>query len=288
MNQPIRQHWVPKVYLSNFATEESKLAKSPQAYVLNVKSGEEFVTSIDNILLQKHLYTLGKNDAAPNFVIERTLSLIEGAAAASLKSMAVGEPVHCDKQQRVLVSYFLATLIMRTPRTLARQKRGFDSLANDPVSSLPEHLRRDDYREKVKVVNDWYQSLDETGQHLVFLKSLVSTAGIIAADLRKKGWSLFLAEDSFYISSDDPVVLYHSTERRYGVGTPGISLHVAISPKVMLMLGDTDVANEAAIHKTPPTIVETMNHLIASNAERFAISSTSFAPIKSAILAGRR
>jgi hypothetical protein len=287
MNSPVRQHWAPRVYLNLFATAATRLAKVPQTHILDLKSGDEFVTAIANVSVQKHLYTLGRDEANPSFVVERTLSLIEGAAAGPLKSMAAGEPVHCVPKYRMLVSYFLATLITRNPMMMAEQKRGFEALANDPLTSLPEHMRADDYRQASMVINNWYQALEDDGQHAVFLKFLTDTASPIASELRKKDWCLFQAEESAYISSDNPVVVYHPREVRYGVGTPGVSLYIALSPKVMLMLTDTGGAREAVLHNAPPRVVTTMNHLIASRAKRFAISATSFLAIKGDLMAGR-
>ena len=275
-NKPIRQHWVPKMYLRNFASEASKSSSIHQTNVLDIKSKKKFVSSIDNIFLKKNFYTLGIKDLEPSFIIEETLSKIESWATPSLKAMVQGQAVHKNPNNKMFMAYFLATLFMRNPYFQHRLDQHLNNIIENPPKT--ELFQVDE--EQIKIIADWYSNLDTEGQHLIFLKTIIACANDIADTLAKKSWGLFTTHDNYFITSDNPIVIYHPTETDYGMSTSGVSIHIALSPHILLWLSD-DIQNEEAVHNIPLEIVNTLNHLTAQKANSFVISAQSFTKIKS-------
>ena len=73
-SDPIRQHWVPKVYLRSFCVPP---IKREQINTFDLKSGREFITSLGNVAVKRHFYTLGLRNGRPSYKIEQGLSRIE-------------------------------------------------------------------------------------------------------------------------------------------------------------------------------------------------------------------
>jgi len=276
-NKPIRQHWVPKMYLRNFANEASKLSSVYQTNVLDIKSKKEFISSIDNIFLKKNFYTFGIKNSEPNFIIEETLSKIESWAAPSLKAMVEGEPVHKNPNNKMFMGYFLATLVMRNPYFQQKMDQHLKTIVENP--SIIELFQIDE--EQMKIIDNWYSNLDDDGQHLIFLKNIMDCAKEITDILIKKSWGLFTTHDNYFITSDNPVVMYHPTEIDYGMSTLGVSIHIALSPHMLLVLSDETIYNEEVVYNVPFEIVDSLNHLTAHKANNFVISAQSFSKIKS-------
>lgn len=73
-NQPVRQHWVPKVYLRAFCADP---VDREQIYGVNLITGIEFFTSIERVAVKKHFYTLGLDTGDLSFEVEEVLSRLE-------------------------------------------------------------------------------------------------------------------------------------------------------------------------------------------------------------------
>lgn len=283
-NNPIRQHWVPKMYIRSFATEVSTFNTVQQTYVLNLKSGKEFISSIDNIFVKKNFYTFGKHETQPNYIIEETLSKIESEATPILKAMIQGNIIHENQSIRKVISYFLATMLLRTPQFQHIFDQHLKGFTLEPLGNFPQNLFNQIDKEEIQIISSWYSNLDNEGKNVIYLKVLIESIKEIASTLMEKNWELFKAQDSYFITSDNPVVVYHSSEQNYGISTLGVSIHIALSPQVILWLSDEKNNNSKAIHNLPKDVVSGLNHLTASKANDFVISCQPFDKIKNDLL----
>lgn len=256
----VRQHWVPKMYLRNFCVEESVNQGNPLVHVYDIKTGGKFCASLNNIFLEKHLYTIGRDSVVPLYVVEKTLSKIESWAAPSVDQLSKGKAIHCDPESRIYLSYFFATLLLRNPSIRLAQEKGFKSLSEEAPPSLPKGMSEGEY-EEAKKVHKWYSELDGDGKHIVFVRSILNAASIVSADFRDRPWYLFRANEGSFVTSDCPVVVYHPYEKSYGVGTPGVQIHIAVSPKLVLWIGCEVKFDEEKVHDIPRDLVEYVNHL---------------------------
>ncbi|MCB1940149.1 MAG: DUF4238 domain-containing protein, partial [Rhodocyclaceae bacterium] len=77
-DEPIRQHWVPKVYLRAFCADPPE---REQIHARDLASGASFLTSIDNVAVKRHFYTLGRESEAPSYAVESALAELESDVA---------------------------------------------------------------------------------------------------------------------------------------------------------------------------------------------------------------
>lgn len=92
-SNPIRQHWVPKVYLRSFCISP---IESEQINAFDLDSGREFKTSIAKIAVKRHFYTLGLNSENPSFAIEHELSKIESDVKPLILELIKTEKIFSD------------------------------------------------------------------------------------------------------------------------------------------------------------------------------------------------
>jgi Protein of unknown function (DUF4238) len=271
MSEPVRQHWVPRFYLRNFATPESIDTSSPKLNVYDLGSKRQFCTSIDKVLVQKHLYTLGSDSDSSLYVVEKTLAKIEGWSKPCIEAFSKGEAIHTNLESKYIAAVFFATLLMRNPHMLEVQENGFKDLRNS-----------NDFCFK-SAVSDWFSELGQEEKHIIFVRSIIDTATSIAQDLMQKKWCLLRSVDGYFVTSDNPVVVFHPKTSPYGICTNGVHIHIAITPRILLLLGCEITLDENRVYHVPQEFVENMNYLTISKAERFIISPFIFGNLQSLI-----
>lgn len=275
MNEPIRQHWVPKVYLRQFATADTLGDLDPQVNVLDIPSNKQFTTSIHNIAKKKHLYTIGVNEKEKLYAVENVLSLIETKVQPYLLRLANGENVQSIQNAKYILSIFIATLITRNPRmrNLLHQLRKED------------HPITQDYPEEAK---KWLIDQDDEGMQIFFSRSILWSAKPLAKDLLNMKWCLIHAASGEFVTMDNPVCVYNANESPYGIGTPGTNIHLAISPKYMLLISNDLPIDENKTHRMPKECISGFNSVIIWRAERYLISANTFDSIQNLIRESRK
>ncbi|MEH1939263.1 MAG: DUF4238 domain-containing protein [Nostoc sp.] len=291
MSEPVRQHWVPKIYLRNFATPESINMSSPKVNVYDLGFKKQFCTSIDKVLVQKHLYTLGADSDSPLYVVEKTLAKIEGWSKSCIEAFSKGQTIHTNPQSKYIAAVFFATLLMRNPHMLEVQENGFRDLKdlreNSNYSSLESKISDfiidEENGESLREISDWFSQLDQEGKHIFFVRSIIDTATTLAQSLLKKKWCLLRSVDGYFVTSDNPITVFHPKASPYGICTDGVHIHIAITPRILLLLGGEVSLDENQVYDVPLELVEHMNYLTIAKAERFIISSFTFDDLQNLI-----
>lgn len=270
MNEPIRQHWVPKVYLRQFATADTLGDLDPQVNVLDIPSNKQFTSSINNITKKKHLYTIGVNEEEKCYAVEKWLSLIETKVKPYLLRLANGENVQSIQSAKYILSIFIATLISRNPRML----------------NLLHQLRKEDhpitqgYPEEAK---KWLIDQDNEGMQIFFSRSILWSAKPLAKDILNMKWCLIHAASGEFVTTDNPVCIYNANESPCGISTLGTNIHLAISPKYMLLIGNDLPVDENKTYSMPEEGISGFNSVIIWRAERYLISANTFDSIQNLI-----
>ncbi len=112
-NEPVRQHFVPKVYLKNFCDSLAKL------HVYDKETGcVRSNASLLSVAVLKHLYTLTDDKGEKNYRVEECLSRLESEYGNLLKRVQVdgGSFFNGDNLRTLL--WFLAFLEARNPRRI--------------------------------------------------------------------------------------------------------------------------------------------------------------------------
>jgi len=268
-SDPIRQHWVPKVYLRSFCVPP---IKREQINTFDLKSGREFTTSLGNVAVKRHFYTLGLRNGRPSYKIEQGLSKIESAVKPLILELISTEQIFWENNKRSVFSEFLASLLMRSRQGL------------QVVMSYREAVRSGEEFSEGKVSEMLaleLLALDSEGMREQFAKSVLSISKPLASHLQSMRWHLIRAAEDHFITSENPLVLYHGSEKHWGIATPGVHIHIPISPTLLLHLRDREASvSEDTTYDLPREGVKGINGLTILSAEQYLFSSKDFSSIK--------
>lgn len=282
MDEPTRQHWVPKVYLRQFATADTPNWDVPQINVYDTQTNKRFCTSIDNVAVKRHLYTIGVNESEKLYAVENVLSLIETKAKPYLAELSKGNNVQVIEGARLVLSIFLATLLVRNPRMHGLLHDYRDDLKKGTRfgrTSVTTKFGKKTY-EWSKDEWKWFSEIDDEGMHIIFSRSVLWSAKPIANVLLKMKWCLIGASTGEFVTTDNPLSVYHPSKRSWGIATLGVHIHLAISPKYMLFIGTELPVAENKTYLLPAEGIDGFNSVIIWQAERYILSSSGFERIE--------
>ncbi len=274
MNEPIRQHWVPKVYLRHFATSDTAGNVDPQINVYDTHTNRKFLTSVNNIAVKRHLYTIGVNEPKKLYAVENMLSLIETKVKPYLEELANGNNVQKINKAKKILAFFLATLVTRNPRMLNLLHKSRDD--DNVINKLPNQER------------NWFYDLNDEGMNIFFSRSILWSANPLANDLVKMKWCLIGASTGGFITTDNPLSVYHPSIKPYGILTPGAHIHFVVSPKYMLLIGNDLPVEENKTYFMPAEVINGFNSVLIWQAERYLVSSDNFDKIEWLIYESRK
>lgn len=279
MNNPVRQHWVPRAYLKNFAIAERRDKKDPQVYVYDLQEGVEYCSSIANVTVKKHLYTIYEN-GNESFQTETFLSELEGKVAPLLQMATQDDLSFFEDGNKNNISLFLATLFMRNRSSIQHHENLRKELSKNSTVDTDKNivLTHSGSRRYQYSLNCWdhLKNMDETGVNNLFSKSIITTAEPLAKVLKKMQWALLTSVEGDFITSDIPFVIFHPEEDVWGIATPGVHIHIAISPKHLLYIAHDLELAENEIHEIPVEAVDSLNGLTMERAERKLIGRSDF------------
>lgn len=258
--KPIRQHWVPKVYLRAFCAEP---IEDEQIHVQDFASGSSFLTSIDKVAVKKHFYTLQRQSENPSFAVESALAELESDVAPILADILASEALPSDPAVTARLSRFIATLHMRTRQGLQMIYGHREEVRNGsapPEATMPQ--------ERATAL----LALDDEAMRELFARSAVVVGARIGERLLQMHWRLLRAQGNYFVTSENPVTSYHPSEERWGLQTRGSHTLCPLSPTLLLHLTTEPVIPGSGTHDVPAAGVRGLNGLVVLSAERFLYS----------------
>jgi hypothetical protein len=108
----------------------------------------------------------------------------------------------------------------------------------------------------------------------MFVRSIRGNGVHLAEAMMKKRWSVILAEEPVFITSDRPVQMFNPKRERFGISTPGTVIIFPLSPTRILLMDDK--LNEPIGQYYPMDLAHgpgPWNMGAWTNCERFMISS---------------
>jgi hypothetical protein len=119
-NRPKNQDWVPRFYLRQFATRETKEKDEAQLRMFSnqERDGDERLTNIKNVCTRRYLYSPSDDSGQRIWALEEQLADVEAHLASLWPSLAtelidLGQP-----GIRKLVALFVSVMHLRGPDTL--------------------------------------------------------------------------------------------------------------------------------------------------------------------------
>lgn len=248
-SNPINQHWVPKFYLTYFATPETRDSDNPQVWIFSKRheDGDEQLTNVRNVCAKRYLYSPVQEDGLRSWDLEKQLGEVETLLSTRWREFAEGFVALDDEHIRMGLSLFVAIMHMRNPAV----REYVETLHRKIVESYRDAPRRPDGTPDVEEVeingqvhpietSDWhaYSTWGKQDHDRFFAEMIRHETGYIAKLLMKKRWSVVLAKADTFITTDKPVGMHHQTLENFGFATPGVKVTFPLSPRRMLVMDD--------------------------------------------------
>lgn len=249
MNKPKNQHWVPKVYLRQFATPATRSTTEPQVWVFSGKkvAGNEYLANVRNVCAKRFLYSPVDDRGERDFNLETKLAKLESAIARIWPHVANDFADLTDPTIRTGLALFIAVMHLRHPNM-----REFVEAEHAAFVKYCETLPADyDGVPNVESVDirgvrnafdkaGWhsYRNWNEVHHDRHFASFVESGCKDIAKCLIAKRWSVMFAERDVFVTSDKPVALRHGEKTVFGFASPGVLVTFPLSPTRMLVMDD--------------------------------------------------
>lgn len=273
-SDPVRQHFVPKVYLRGFCAD---LGKRDQIHVRDLATGRNFLSALDRVAVKRHFYTLPPGTPLASFAVEQWFSTLETKAQPVLEEIRTGQCLPDGDESMRVLSTFVATLHLRTRQGLQIVQGHQADVRAGNRTGYPETLEGERY------VQDLLQFGEEEMRQL-FARSAVVVGQRIGETLRAMKWRLLqAAPGTYFITSENPVFSYHPTELRWGLGTPGVHIMFPVSPSILIHISPGPAIPGSGTFNMPAQGVRGINGLAMEAAEQFLYSHRPFEEVQDLI-----
>lgn len=117
----MKQHWVPRSYLSAWADQDTAQRQNPLVWALNIGERRLFHPSVTNIFAETHMYSVVDQDGTTDISLENQLAGIEGDFAEARNRFELGIKPAADDES--LFAAYAAVMHTRS-RSMRDHQRG--------------------------------------------------------------------------------------------------------------------------------------------------------------------
>lgn len=219
---PKAQHYVPQLYLRNFAI---KRRKQFFIYCYEKSAGKSFKTNIKNIAQETKFYDFN-DDKGEQKSIEGFLSDMEATSQAALEVVCSEPSANTVSANKIVLANFIAYQMYRTTVFRAQHQ---------------DILRGANARLQNKGVGFPVPTENELKQYQAVF--IIKNTSIFASILLEMKWILNLNQTGKpYWTSDHPVFRYNPHKSKFvsnmGLTSKGIQIHFPLSPYLALTICD--------------------------------------------------
>ena len=269
LSEPRKHHFLPQFYLRGFSVDRRGI------FQIEKLTGRHYGCQIKDIAAIRDYHELDGADTEDPYAFEKQLAEIEGQQATHLQNTLV-EGIAQD-HHRLNVLELLAIMRMRVPAVKEHIDRSYGStvrataLALQRSGRLPKPPKG--LEEVLRVENLDIQILNWKCLEVMFRMGTSETVLQILASMRA---TLYRAPfGSRFVTSDQPVVLYHTTlwKSAYGAGpgTLGVEVSFALSSRALLMLDHAALPHSERIATSVE--VEEFNRRTVAMAQEYIYTS---------------
>jgi hypothetical protein len=274
---------VPQFYLRYFATPESRDSADPQVWIFSKDSadGDEKLTNIRNVCGKRYLYSPAQSNGERKWDLDERLDRVESLLGQLWPALAADFIRLDDDAIRKGLALFVSLMHLRNSDVRKR----VESIHQQLVAFYEAGPLRADgtpnvssFTHKNKVydldVSGWheYRTWGRDDHDRFFRNFVESEAKHFAELLLPKRWSVLLADEDTFITSDKPVAVEHRTLQRFGVGTRGTIITFPLSPTRLLIMDDMHAEPANQYYPLHPTDAGAINFTIWHGASRFLIT----------------
>lgn len=292
MSKSVKQHWVPKFYLREFSTPETRDAKMKKVWAFHREEGEPFLVNVEDIAAQRHLYTPACPEGNRDWNTDDKLTDLEDLVSKIWPALANDYVDLSDKHIRMAVSLFVATLILRHPSNIEEVKKIHDMMVETWEKAPKDEMGRPCGRilhkgKEYEMDNSgWgeYKNYSEYDHIMFFTSFIESEATEIAELLMEKRWSVVVSEKPVFITTDNPVVTENEERERFGLATKGTFLTFPLSPTRTLCMDDKHQEPASQYYPLKVKSGAAFNQVQWAKAYRFMISHRSPVEVLSEVI----
>lgn len=221
IKQQEQQHTVPGSYLENFIDENGHV------WILDTDD-KVFNVNPDNVLKERHFYSLPGSGGEKDMSVEDTLASIEGDFK-NIYREKFAKNLFLNDEERVAVSVFIAALMTRTRPYRDHLKKSFKEIEHW-MEDWGKYPMSDEEKRTMEAIpssggatidletlKSGLKNFDEHHSTSI-LRSLSHSAALIY----HMKWSVWINTGYGFVTSDDPVVLLRPASiKKFGTGTFG-------------------------------------------------------------------
>jgi hypothetical protein len=260
MSDPKNHHYVPKMYLKNFATGEGRKAS---LVAVELETGKLFKPRLRRIASETDFNRIDIDGEDP-YAVEKALSAVEGKISPALQEVIAARGFPSNEHRNLLLN-LIAMLAVRNPRVrstfgkflgdihektlslMLQSRERWESMKQRAVKDGAPEMPEVDYEDVKHAFQSGQIEVKANKNYLVKLDVDMVEPVLHALDRRK--WSFHSAlEGNQFVTSDDPVVLdfFDGRERTLmkspGFGVGGTFVFFALSPDLAIY-GPLDAPN---------------------------------------------
>jgi hypothetical protein len=295
MTRPKHQHWVPQLYLRQFATPETKTEEEAQIWIFSKDGadGEEKLTNIRNVCGKRFLYTPLDEKGKRIWLLDEKITEFEATMGSIWPQIACEFIDLSIPAIRKGISLFVSLMHLRNPE----YRRSVENHYRKIVEYYKSMPIRSDGCPDIKSIeingniydldtSDWHEYCSwRKNDHDRFFAQMIETlARNIAELMLRKRWSIVYSDQDVFITSDNPVVLKHQTKDTFGFGVPDTLILFPLSPKRLLVMDDLRSEPANQYYPLMQSNRGVFNHVIWSNCNRFMITGRAIPEVLSEIL----
>lgn len=283
VSRPKHQHWVPQFYLRYFSTPGTRNSAQPKVWIFSKESadGDETLTNVRNVCGKRYLYSPVGDAGERLWHLDEMIGDLEATMGLVWPEAADGFIDLGNTSARRGLSLFVAVMYLRNPTTRNDIERVYRKII-EVFESVPVKADGSPDVDSIEIAgvrypldtSDWnkYRNFGKNDHDKFFCKFVRSEAVFIAEKLMQKRWSIVVAEQDSFITTDKPVFLEHQSRTIFGLNTPGVMVSFPLSPKRLLVMDDrhTEPANQ--YYPLLGSAVGAFNFGIWRNGSRFMIT----------------
>lgn len=262
----MKQHTIPKCYLSSFTDPDSPEEQEPYVWIFDRKGNEPKKKSPKNILVENDFYTIELKNGEKDYIIETSLSKIESEFISILRNKIINH-IPVSNEEYVNIALFFGALSLRTIAQKEHWGKTFGHLIR-----VVEQMEKGYGLEpkKSKELKDYVP--DSHKQRLV--ENLITATNVV---LTKKPGFYVSHYDTKFITSDNPYMYINpQLDGQPIYPAPPIAksttLFIPLTPEIVFF-GTGEKEHSDQYYDAKQTWVKTLNQRTADSCYKYLYSS---------------
>jgi len=285
-HQTRNQHYIPRFYLKEFATDETYGNKGKEQVHIFDKKTEKFdIRNIKKIAKENYLYSPKNLNGNRSMYMEDRLAEIENVMALIWNDFSNKFIDLEDQNTKKIIALFLSSLFLRHPNNLEKNENNRNFLINEIIKHNPPNNQKIAFiingEEHPLDISELTTELTKYEKSMFFIENIDYFINKFSEIFLKKKWSIIISEEKKIITSDNPITIHNSLTDIFGLETKGTVVLFPISPKRLLKLEDyiEDKDKKVLYYPIIDDHYSFYNHILWNSSEKHIIANKNLASI---------